>query len=145
MRPFLFACLLATLALTGCGTGRKGSAGFHLPDGDPVKGRAVFTSLRCHSCHGVPGVDLPAPVVEAMATVELGGKVQVPRTDGEILAAIVDPSHRLAPGYERDVVASGKLSRMGDFSESLTVRELTDLVAFVQSRYEVEPPTYPHQ
>jgi hypothetical protein len=34
---------------------------------------------------------------------------------------------------------------MGDFSESLSVSELTDLVAFVQSRYEVEPPTYPHQ
>ncbi len=145
MRPFLFGCLAASLALAGCGTGRKGSAGFHLPDGDPVKGQAVFVSLRCHTCHSVPGVDLPPPVIEANATVQLGGRVQVARTDGEILAAIVDPSHRLAPGYERDVVASGKLSRMGDFSESINVRELIDLVAFVQSRYEVEPPTYPHQ
>jgi sulfur-oxidizing protein SoxX len=62
-----------------------------------------------------------------------------------LVAAIVDPSHRLALGYERHQVASGKLSRMGDFGDSMTVRELTDLVAFIQSRYEVESPTYPHQ
>ena len=145
MRPFLFASLLATLALAGCSTGRKGSAGFHLPDGDPVMGRAVFVSLKCHACHSVPGAEVPAPVVEPLVTVELGGRVPVPRTDGELVAAIVDPSHRLAPGYERHLVASGKISRMGDFSESMTVRELIDLVAFVQSRYEVVPPTYPHQ
>lgn len=145
MRPFLFASLLATLALAGCGTGRKGSAGFHLPDGDPVKGRAAFVSLKCHACHTVPGAELPAPRVESRVTVELGGRVPVPRTDGELVAAIVDPSHRLALGYERPMIVSGKLSRMGDFSESMTVRELIDVVAFLQSRYEVVPASYPHQ
>ena len=88
---------------------------------------------------------MPAPVVEPAVTVELGGKVPVPRTDGELLAAIVDPSHRLAPGYERHQVASGKLSRMGDFGASLSVSELIDLVAFVQSRYVVEPPVNAYQ
>jgi hypothetical protein len=29
---------------------------------------------------------------------------------------------------------------MGDFSETMTVRQLVDLVAFLQSRYEVRPP-----
>jgi len=145
MRPFLFASLFGALTLAACGTGRKGSAGFHMPDGDPVKGRAAFVSLKCHACHIVPGVALPPPAVEPRVTVELGGKVSVPRTDDELVAAIIDPSHRLAPDYDRQLVASGRLSRMGDFSESMTVRELTDVVAFLQSRYEVVPPSYPHQ
>jgi hypothetical protein len=29
---------------------------------------------------------------------------------------------------------------MGDYSEAMTVRQLIDLVAFLQSRYEVQPP-----
>jgi hypothetical protein len=29
---------------------------------------------------------------------------------------------------------------MGDFSEALTVRQLVDIVAFLQSTYEVQPP-----
>jgi hypothetical protein len=35
---------------------------------------------------------------------------------------------------------SGGRSRMGDFSDHLTVHELVDLVAFLQGRYEVRPP-----
>ena len=37
--------LFAVLALA-CDTGRKGSAGFRLPDGDPVKGKQVFLESR---------------------------------------------------------------------------------------------------
>jgi hypothetical protein len=145
MKPVLYACLLAPLLVVACGTGRKGSAGFHVPDGDPEKGRAVFVSLRCYSCHRVPGVDMPPPTAQPESVVELGGRVPVPRTDGEIVASIIDPSHRLTAGNGRAVVATGRLSRMGDFGESMTVRELVDLTAFVQSRYEVVSTSYPHQ
>ena len=144
MKRLVWASLVAAVAVAGCGLGRKGSAGFHLPDGDPAKGQAVFVSLRCHSCHRVTGATLPAPIVEPTLVVELGGNVSVPRTDGELVAAVIDPSHRLALGYDRAVVTSGQLSRMGDFSESLTARELVDLVAFLQSRYEVVNTSYPH-
>jgi sulfur-oxidizing protein SoxX len=75
--------------------------------------------------------------------VELGGRVVRAKTDGELVTAIVDPSHRLAPGYKREDVQSGKLSRMGDYSEAMTVRELVDVVAFLQSRYEVVSPSVP--
>jgi cytochrome c len=145
MKRLLWASLLASIALFGCGLGRKGSAGFHLPDGDAAKGQAVFVSLRCYSCHRVAGATVPLPVVEPALVVELGGRVPVPRTDGELVAAVIDPSHRLAVGHDRATVANGRLSRMGDFSESMSVRDLADLVAFLQSRYEVVNTSYPHQ
>jgi hypothetical protein len=146
MKPASNACLLAPLLLAvACGTGRKGSAGFHVPDGDVAKGHTVFVSLRCYSCHSVPGADVPAPTAPAESVIAIGGQVPVPRTDGEIVAAIIDPSHRLTAGTGGAVASHGGLSRMGDFGESMTVRELVDLTAFVQSRYEVVNTTYPHQ
>ena len=145
MKRILLACLVVPLFVVSCGTGRKGSTGFHVPDGDPEKGRDAFVSLRCYSCHRVPGADVPSPTASLESVVELGGKVPVPRTDGEIVAAIIDPSHRLTAGYNHAADAGGRLSRMGDFGESMTVRELVDLTAFVQSRYEVVTTSYPHQ
>jgi mono/diheme cytochrome c family protein len=133
------ASLLAALSLA-CSPGRKSAAGFYLPDGDPVKGQAVFTSLKCHSCHRVAGLELPDPVVEPPVPVELGGEAPRARTDGELVTAIIAPSHRLEPGYRRQEMVSGNLSRMGDFTEAMTARELIDLVAFLQSRYTVVPP-----
>jgi len=133
------AALLAALFLA-CSPGRKSASGFYLPDGDPAKGQAVFTTLQCHACHRVAGVDLPLPVVRPPVPVELGGKVPRARTDGELVTAIIAPSHRLEPGYRRQEMVSGSLSRMGDFTEAMTARELIDLVAFLQSRYTVVSP-----
>jgi mono/diheme cytochrome c family protein len=134
--------LFATLALA-CERGPKSAAGFRLPDGDVARGQASFVALKCNACHRVAGTDLPGPVAEPSVPVELGGRVARAKTDGELVTAIVDPSHRLAPGYPRAAVQSGSLSRMGDFSEAMTVRDLIDVVAFLQSRYEVVPPAVP--
>lgn len=137
-RTWLLGVLL--LALPACDAGRKGSAGFRLPDGDPERGRAVFVANRCHGCHVVAGEDLPAPVAEPAVPVTLGGRVPAAVTDGELVTSIINPSHRLAGWVKPASVRSGTLSRMGDFNESLSVRDLVDLVAFLQSRYQVVPP-----
>jgi len=86
-------------------------------------------------------MDLPAPVADPVVPVVLGGKIPRPRTDGEIVTSVIFASHRLAPGYSRYLIQSGDLSRMPDYNDSLTVRQLADLVAFLQSRYEVVSPT----
>jgi L-cysteine S-thiosulfotransferase len=125
--------LLASTALA-CGTGRRGSAGFHLPDGDAVRGQQAFVANRCHACHAVAGVELPPPVADPPVPVRLGGEVTRFHTDGELTTAIVHPSHRLAAGPEQ-ALRSGARSRMGDFSETMTVQELIDLVAFLRSTY----------
>lgn len=140
---WLHVGVMVALALgaAACAETRKSSAGFHLPDGDPQRGQQVFVDLKCHACHRVDGVALPAPVADPPVPVVLGGIVQNVRTDGELAAAIIDPSYHTASGYRLAEVRTGGLSRMGDFSEQMTVRELIDLVAFLQSRYTVrEPP-----
>ena len=140
-RTMIGVALLGALSL-GCAQGRKSAAGFHMPDGDPTRGEAVFADLKCHSCHEVTGANHPAPVADPPVPVVLGGQVHRQRTDGELAAAIVDPSHWIATPALSEV-RSGKLSRMGDFSESMTVRDLVDVVAYLQSRYEVVAPPPP--
>jgi len=61
-------------------------------------------------------------------------------TDGALVTAIIDPSHSLASRYRLVRVATTRQSPMGDFGEVLTVRELIDVVAFLQEHYEVFPP-----
>jgi len=141
-RTWLVSLVFLTIASLACSAGRKGSAGFRLPDGDPVKGRAVFVDYRCHACHVVAGEDFPAPVAQPPVPVELGGRVPVAITDGELVTSIIHPSHRLAGWVQPAAVRTGGLSRMGDLSEGMSVRELIDLVAFLQSRYTVVPPAY---
>jgi hypothetical protein len=88
---------------------------------------------------------MPLPVADPAVPVELGGLVYRQRTDGELVTAIINPSYRLAPGHAREAIASGRLSRMGDLNDELTVRELADLVAFLQSTYVVtRPPAGPY-
>jgi L-cysteine S-thiosulfotransferase len=136
--------LLLAAGLAGCMAGPRSGAGLRLPDGDVDHGRVVFVEMKCYSCHRVAGLDdLPEPVADPPVPVMLGGDRPYPRTDGDILTAIVNPSHRIVPAAVAEQVQSGNLSRMGDYSDSLTVRELVDLVAFVQSHYRVvRPPDY---
>lgn len=131
---------MLALAVAACAKTQKSSAGFHLPDGDIQHGQQVFVDFRCNACHRVEGVTLPAPVADPPVPVVLGGRVPQPRSDGELANAIIEPSHRIAPGYRRAALRAGELSRMGDFSEHMTVRELIDLVTFLQSHYEVRQP-----
>lgn len=132
--------LMGALGVAACGPSRKSSAGFHIPDGDAIAGQAAFLELKCNACHRVEGVSLPAPVADPSVPVVLGGHTPRTRTDGELVSAIVDPSHKLAPGFPKANLKSGDLTRMGDFSDAMTVRQLIDVVAFLQAHYEVVPP-----
>ena len=72
--------------------------GFRLPDGDPQSGREVFLYLQCNQCHTIKSEELPiVPGTEPY--VELGGVVTHVKTYGELVTAIVNPSHKLADGF----------------------------------------------
>jgi hypothetical protein len=131
------AVVLAGIALgvAGLGAGQGGSPPADLRlEGDAAKGRKVFEEFRCHACHRVAGLDFPAPVAQPPVPVVLGSREQRARTDAELLVAIVHPSHDIIPKGAAGETRSGRLSRMGDFSEDMTVRQLVDLVAFIRSR-----------
>jgi len=129
-RLVLAVGLVATLALVGCNMGRRSPSGFRLPQGDADAGKAAFVELKCHTCHSVDGTDLPAPT--APRVIALGGGRVLPQTDGDITTDIILPSSHFAADF-----AAGATSPMPDYTRTMTVRQLSDLVAFLQSKYRV--------
>lgn len=135
---------IMALIMAGCYAGPKSGKGFRLPEGNVEKGKVAFVALKCHTCHRVKGVELPEPVSTAPTNVVLGGEVIRIQSYGELVTAVINPSHSLAPGFKREQIKEGKLSPMPDFNETMTVSQMIDLVAFLQSRYvEIAPDFYP--
>jgi mono/diheme cytochrome c family protein len=123
--------LILGVALAGC-EARRSPSGFRLPEGNADAGKQAFVSLQCATCHTVKGVD-GLPASEMKPPVELGSRV-MPQSDGEVTADIIVPSAHFARGYPASQVQEGARSKMPDYSERITVRQLADLVAFLQNR-----------
>jgi hypothetical protein len=101
----------------------------YLPEGDPASGRQGFLDFNCHTCHSIPSEGIERRVQGELGP-ELGSALAAqPRED--IATSIIAPSH--AFGGNAEDWKSGDLSRMGDFSEHLTVRQWMDLVAYLKS------------
>jgi hypothetical protein len=139
----VWAKLCLVVCLVGCAREDKE---FTLPQGDAERGQAAFIKFRCFDCHLVAGVDLPPGEEPGQVMVELGGQVDRLRDYGDLVTAIINPSHRLAKGYSESMVANEGKSRMTVYNDVMTVSQLIDVVTFLQSRYELrpyEPTQYP--
>lgn len=134
MKGVLTSWILLLLALSACG-----GETVHFPEGDAKAGKQVFTELKCYSCHEVIGEDYPDPSAITPTFVPLGATGEVkPRL--YLVESIIAPSHQFAQprapegqaaGDEN--IKAGTRSRMTDYSEQLTVRELCDLVSYLAS------------
>lgn len=128
----------------GCSSSSEKS--YTLPAGNAERGKETFVAFRCYDCHQVSGVDLPVAEEPNQAIVKLGGEVPRIKTYGELVTAIVNPSHKLAAGYTEALVSRNGQSKMTVYNDVMTVTQLTDLVAFLQSHYKLqsyEPTDYP--
>jgi mono/diheme cytochrome c family protein len=124
-------------ATTACSHGRYSVAAFHLPpDGNAERGKAAFLALGCNNCHRVSGVDMPAPTVEPPVPVVLGGEVIHRLSDGYLATSMIHPSYELAP-YPKDQITKDGHSRMPAYVDQMTIRQMTDIVAFLQAHYSV--------
>lgn len=138
-------CLLlavALLAAAGCRPGLQSTRTFRLPEGDAAAGRVAFITLQCTRCHTVAGADLPAPHADPVQRLALGGQVARLRTYGDLLTAIVHPARELSdllPAGQRQQL---RQSPMPSFNDTMTVRQLVDLVAFLQPSYGPLEPLY---
>ena len=128
--------------LTACITDPKSSRGFRLPDGSVQKGQSAFLELQCNTCHQISGLDMPAPVQPGPVNITLGGTVRSVKTYGELVSSVVNPSHKLISSYPKDQVSRDGKSLMTVYNDRMTVQQLIDLVAFLQSRYDVIVPDY---
>ena len=134
MKRILLFLIFLLITLSACG-----GESVYFPQGDAQAGKQVFTELKCYSCHVVIGEDYPDPSAITPTFVALGATgEQKPRL--YLVESIIAPSHQFAtprpPAGQtsRDPnIKSGTRSRMSDYSEQITVRELCDLVAYLES------------
>lgn len=142
LKFFVFAGA-ALLALSAC-KNPKSARGFRLPDGNIEKGRQAFLALKCNACHRVDGVEMPPPT---QFNITLGGEVPTVATYGQLVTAIINPSHIVSKKYAQEI-DNAKVSAMPNLNAGMTVEQMIDLVAFLQSRYKLKPqeyyPSYPY-
>jgi mono/diheme cytochrome c family protein len=104
---------------------------FLLPPGDPAEGRAVFVRLECFACHEVKGETFPGPA-------------RTPRSSGPDLTgmgahhppayfaeSIVNPNRVIVQGD--GYTGSDGLSRMPSYADTMTLKQLIDVVAYLAS------------
>lgn len=145
MKKFATLLVTAVLMVAGCTGDRMSEKGFSLPEGDEERGREAFLYMHCNECHFIEGLDLPPVPLADPPFVELGGKVTRVKTYGELVTSIINPSHKLAPGYPIEEVAPEGESIMPVYNSFMTVQELIDIVMFLQPYYEVQVPRYEYR
>jgi len=130
--------------MVGCAKTPQGvKAEFYLPVGSPIAGQKAFGDLKCFVCHDVAGGGFPAPHAQPPVSVRLDshlagksphlitlGYDNLLHSPRSLVESIVSPSHRTTNVSNP---AEKGLSRMGDYSEVMTVRQLIDLVAYLCS------------
>jgi L-cysteine S-thiosulfotransferase len=132
----LLAAVGLLAASIACGTAKDPARGFRLAgSGDIQHGRAAFLEFGCNNCHEVMGANLPRPTVQPVV---LGGSVRRQPSDGYLVTAIINPAYHAAryPGANG---MNGSTLQMPDFASRMTVQQLTDLVAYLQTRYALSP------
>ncbi len=129
---FLILLLIASgLCLASRDENMEPADGFFLQKGNPAAGQKAFTELKCNACHWVENdAGLNPPVVEKAGP--MLGAQQADYSAGWIANSIISPSHTIAPNFEGKY-EKGELSRMGDFSETMTVRQMIDIAAYIKS------------
>jgi putative copper export protein/mono/diheme cytochrome c family protein len=101
---------------------------FRLPPGDARRGRAVFTRLECFRCHRLRGESHPPPSAAGPELTGIGGH----HPAAYIAESIVNPNAVIVegPGYTG---ADGR-STMPDYRDTLSVADLMDLVAYLETQ-----------
>jgi len=104
---------------------------FLLPPGDAAEGRKVFVSMECFACHDVKGESFPqnpkTPRASGPALTGMGA-----HHPAEYFAeSIINPNRVIVhgPGY----TGPDGLSRMPSYADSMTLKQLMDVVAYLKS------------
>ena len=107
---------------------------FTLPQGDPAEGRKLFVEVECFKCHEVKGEKFPG-----VAEGEKGVGPELSQMAGmhplEFFAeSIVNPNAVIDPkAKELGYIGEDGKSKMPDYSDTLTVKQVADLAAYIDS------------
>jgi hypothetical protein len=133
----LIVALTGLLSLSACDD--MNAVGFTLPRGDEAAGERTFVEMACNDCHSVVGRDELRADATPYMDVALGGPTERIRTYGQLVTAIINPSHRIAEGYQGEPFVVDGVSQMQNYNDALTVTQLINLVTFLEAQYELVP------
>jgi hypothetical protein len=145
--------ILVAFCCGACGPSDPAMVRMLLPEGDAAAGKQAFMDLGCPVCHTVTGVEgLPVPAV-LEASFELGPTLGG-LSRGGLATSMIVPTHVNAQATElwtdweegqRVWLGPGQVvtrheeaqlkgvSRMSNYTTVMTVKQLSDLVAFLES------------
>lgn len=149
MKTFLcgLALFLSIIAMAGCERDAQHHTGSHgdqhgmpkdwkftLAEGDAAEGRKLFVEIECYKCHEVKGESFPN-----VAANEKGVGPELSQMGGmhpvEFFAeSIANPNAVIdEDAKEQGHVGPDGRSKMPSFADILTVKQLTDLAAYLVS------------
>ena len=131
--------MLVALSGTALGVGCATSPGFPIQQGDIDRGRQAFVDHQCHQCHSVSGVTLPPLAGAGPLELELGGEIIAVRSYSDLMTSIINPNHIISESYREQLLLDAVVPLESPMPtpnlDNMTVRQLIDLVAFLDSRY----------
>jgi len=138
----------ALLLFTGILTlNAQDQKGFRFSGGDVELGSDIFVAVNCVQCHSLKGVHMEQPADKKMDLV-LGEDERFVKKYEDIITAITQPKHVVNKQYEA-ILTKTELEEivpfMENFTERLTVRQLIDLVTFLDKVYSNASESYGKQ
>lgn len=137
-RVLLYLGSLVTVLLSA-GCAYDPSFAFPAGQGDIAAGRQAFIDHQCHACHSVAGVELPALAGRSEILLELGGETSTVKSYAGLMTSIINPNHEISDVYRDRLLLNAELPLESPMPmphiDTMTVRQLFDLVEFLDSRY----------
>lgn len=133
--------ILSALSLAVVAAGCAYTPGFSFPieQGNIDRGRQAFVDHQCHQCHSIAGVSLPTLAGAPPPILELGGETSVSLSSAELMTSIINPNHIISERYREQLRLEAVVPLESPMPmphiENMTVRQLIDLIAFLDSRY----------
>lgn len=111
-------------------SGEEAGAALRIPEGDPQTGFKVFKEMECYECHRIKNFKFPGSEESTGKGPDLTGIGEI-QTREYLFESVLNPNAVVVrgPGYTGE---DGK-SKMPEFHDVMTVRQLQDLAAFLSS------------
>lgn len=135
------ACVLALFVIGVSGCAYTPIFGFPREAGDIDAGRQAFIDHQCHRCHSVAGERLPLLAGADAPILELGGETIYVKSYADLMTSVINPDHRISERYRDQMLRQGSIPVESPMPQphvdTMTVRQLIDLVTFLDARYQL--------
>lgn len=145
-KAILVGCGAALFGALAGGCASTSLFGFPVEEGDVVAGRQAFIDHRCHQCHSVADERFPPLAGAGRPMLELGGPTTIVRSYADLTTSIINPNHAISERYRDQQLANLQIPLDSPMPrpnlDTMTVRQLIDIVAFLDSKYQVSVEGY---